>query len=165
MVNLVSGHGDLVNVKQRSPLLLRTPRPATEPRNGPIRNFHEKHRKKSPPARNSGLPEFTPKIARKYRKNIPKIPKMRIFGIFSVFSWRSRISARGVFFRYFFSWKFRVRPSRGSVAGRGVLNTFEQFLSILVSMKHVMQDRNARMSWSPEGEAKERPRLTLPLYL
>ena len=28
--------------------------------------------------------------------------------------------ARGVFFR-FFSWKFRVGPSQGSVAGRGVL--------------------------------------------
>ena len=50
----------------------------------------------------------------------PKYQKMRIFGIFSVCSWGSRISGRGVFFRYF-SWKFRVGPSRGSVAGRGVL--------------------------------------------
>ena len=78
--------------------------------------------KKTPPARNSELPEFTPKIPRKYRKNAPKIPKMRIFGIFSVFL--------GYFlgvpeFRPegYFSWKFRVGPSRGSVAGRGVLNT------------------------------------------
>ena len=52
---------------------------------------------------------------------------MRIFailgGIFSVFSgyfggkfWESSISGRGVFFRYF-SWKFRVEPFQGSVAG------------------------------------------------
>ena len=41
--------------------------------------------KKYPPARNSGIPEFTPKIPRKYRKNTPGIPKMRIFGIFLVF--------------------------------------------------------------------------------
>ena len=90
----------------------------------PDPEFPRKIPKKYPAARNSGLPEFTPKMPRKYRKNTPKIPKMRIFGIFSfifgVFSWGSRISARGVFFRYF-SWKFRVGPSRGSVAGRGVL--------------------------------------------
>ena len=42
------------------------------------------------------------------------------FGIFGVFSWGSQISVGGVFFRYF-SWKFWVGPSRGSVAGRGVL--------------------------------------------
>ena len=66
-------------------LQLRTPRPATEPRDGPTRNFHE-YRKNTPPARNSGLPEFTPKIPRKYQKNTPKIPKMPILGIFSVFS-------------------------------------------------------------------------------
>ena len=65
-----------------------------------------------------------PKYPEKYRKNTPKIPKNAhfwyFFGIFGVFSWGSRISAQGVFFRYF-SWKFRVGPSRGSVAGRGVL--------------------------------------------
>ena len=65
------------------------------------------------------------------QENTEKIPKMRIFGIFfgifSVFSgyfgdkfWESRISGRGVFFRYF-SWKFLLGPFRGSVAGWGVL--------------------------------------------
>ena len=60
---------------------------------------------------------------------IPPKKKKRSFwycgGTFSVFSayfggkvWESRISARGVFFRYF-SWKFRVGPSRVFVAGRG----------------------------------------------
>ena len=104
--------------------IVENARPATEPRNGPDLEFPRKIPKKYPLARNSGLPEFTPKIPRKYRKNTPKTPKMRIFGIFfgifGVFSWGSRISARGVFFRYF-SWKFWVGPSRGSVAGRGVL--------------------------------------------
>ena len=105
---------------------LRTPRPATEPRNGQTRNFHEKYRKNTPPGRNSGTP-------RKYRKNTKKNTKNAYFwyfgGIFSVFSgyfgdkfWESRISGRGVFFRYF-SWKFRVWPFRGSVAGRGVPNS------------------------------------------
>ena len=89
-------------------------------------------------------PEFPRKIPKKYpraeilepQENTAKIPTkntenthFRYFlGIFSVFSgyfggkfWESRISGRGVFFRYF-SWKFRVGPFRGSVAGRGVLN-------------------------------------------
>ena len=60
---------------------------------------------------------------------------MRILGIFRVFFRyfrgilgklrESRIPGRGVFFRYF-SWKFRVGPFRGSVAGRGVLNQSQQ---------------------------------------
>ena len=56
---------------------------------------------------------------------------MCIFGILGVFFWYFRgilgansgspeFQGGGVFFRYF-SWKFRVGPSRGSVAGRGVL--------------------------------------------
>ena len=61
------------------------------------------------------------------RKNTPKIPKTPVFVCFSVFFgyffWGSRISARGLFFRYFL-WKFRVGPSRGSVAGRGVRGVF-----------------------------------------
>ena len=73
-------------VMTTSPPGLRTPRPATEPRDGRTRNFHEKYRKKYPLGRNSGLPEFTPKIPRKYQKNTPKIPKMPVLGIFSVFS-------------------------------------------------------------------------------
>ena len=76
-------------------------------------------------------PQFwTPRILTpKYPENTEKIPPNTknahfryFFGILGVFSWGSRISARGVFFRYF-PWKFRVGPSRGSVAGRGVLNT------------------------------------------
>ena len=66
-------------------------------------------------------PQNTPKIPKKYPQNTKNAHFWYFFGIFGVFSWGSRISARGVFFRYF-SWKFRVGPSRGSVAGRGVLN-------------------------------------------
>ena len=57
---------------------LRTPRPATEPWDGPTQKLHEQHRKNTP-ARKSGLPEFTPKIPRKYQKTNPNIP---IWGIF-----------------------------------------------------------------------------------
>ena len=70
---------------------------------------------------------WTPRIyPYKYpTNNTEKNKKSKIFrfffrGIFGEFSWGSRISARGVFFRYF-SWEFRAGPSRGSVAGRGVL--------------------------------------------
>ena len=65
-------------------------------------------------------PQNTPKIPKKYPPNTKNAHFWYFFGIFGVFSWGSRISARGVFFPYF-SWKFRVGPSRGSVAGRGVL--------------------------------------------
>ena len=99
--------------------MLRTPRPATEPRDGPTRNFHEKYRKNTPRAEILEPQENTPK----YRKNTKNAHFWYFGGIFSVFSKfrESRISGRGVFFRYF-SWKFRVGPFRGSVAGRGVLN-------------------------------------------
>ena len=110
-------------VFEEQTLRLRTPRPATEPRDGPARNFHDKYRKNTP------RPKFwnPKKIPPKYRKNT-KINHFWYFqGIFLVFSgyfggkfWESRISGRCVFFRYF-SCKFRVGPFRGSVAGRGVL--------------------------------------------
>ena len=68
------------------------------------------------------------KIPKKYRENTKNAHFWYFGGIFSVFSgyfggkfWESRISGRGVFFQYF-SWKFRIGPFRGSVAGRGVLN-------------------------------------------
>ena len=68
---------------------------------------------KYPPAQNSGLPEFTPKIPRKYRKNTPKIPKMRICGILSVFLGYflgvPEFRPGGYFFGIF-PWKFRVGP-------------------------------------------------------
>ena len=64
---------------------------------------------------------------KKIRKKYQNTHFWCVGGIFSVFSgyfggkfWESRISGRGVFYRYF-SWKFQVGPFRGSVAGRGVL--------------------------------------------
>ena len=54
--------------------MLRTPRPATEPRDGPTWNLHEKHRKKYPPGRNSGT-------TRKY----PQSTEKDIFSILGVF--------------------------------------------------------------------------------
>ena len=58
-------------------LFLRTPRPATEPRNGPTRNFHEKYRKNTP------RPEILD--SQNFAQNTLKIPKNAHFGIFSVF--------------------------------------------------------------------------------
>ena len=110
--------------KQDPSQVLRTPPPATEPRDGPTRNCHEKYEKKA-----FGLKFWTPRI---YPENNPKIPKKYpqntkndcfwyFFGIFGVFRWGSQMSAWVLFFRYFL-WKFRVGPSRGSVAGGGILN-------------------------------------------
>ena len=87
-----------------------------------------KNTEKMPPGLKFWTPGIYPQNTPKIRKNTPKIQKMPVFGIFSgyfrgifgVFSLGFRISARGVFFRYF-SWKFRVGPFRGSVASRGVL--------------------------------------------
>ena len=78
----------------------------------------------------SGPKFWTPRI---YAQNTLKIPKKYpqkyqnahfwyFFGIFRAFSWGSRISGRVFFFFWYFSWKFRVGSSRGSVAGQGVLN-------------------------------------------
>ena len=102
---------------------LRTPRPATEPRNGPTRNFHEKYRKNTPrpeilDSQNlpPKYPENTEKIPRKYRKCVFLVFFRYFWGIFLGF----QNFGPGVLFLYF-SWKFRVGPFRGSVAGRGVL--------------------------------------------
>ena len=86
-------------------LRLRMPPPATEPRDGPTRNFHKKYRKNSPQAE-----IWNPKkIPKKYRTNTKSGHFWYFGGIFSVFSgyfrgkfWESRISGRGVFFRFFF---------------------------------------------------------------
>ena len=95
---------------------LTTPRPAAEPRDGPTRNFHQKYQKK--PAG----PKFW--TSRTYPENTEKIAKNAhfgyFFGIFREFSRGSRIPAWGIF--SVFWWKFGVGPSRGSVAGRSVLN-------------------------------------------
>ena len=86
------------------PLDLRTPPPATEPRDGPTRNFHEKYRKNSPRPEILDSPEFTPKIPRKYRKNTPKIPKMSFwyfFGIWGYFLGVPKFRPGGYFFGIF----------------------------------------------------------------
>ena len=81
-------------------------------------NFHKKYRKNTPRAEILKTP-------RKYPQGTEKIPKMGIFGILGVFfryfrgilgvnSGIPRIAGRG---------KLRVGPSRGSVAGRGVLKS------------------------------------------
>ena len=86
---------------------LRTPRPSTEPRDGPTRNFH-KNTEKIPRGPKFWTPRIYPQNTPKIPKNTPKIPKNAhfgyFFGIFGVCSWGSRISARGVCFRYF-SWE------------------------------------------------------------
>ena len=82
-----------------------------------------KNTEKIPPGPKFWTPRIYPQnTLKKYPQNTKTAYFGYFFGVFGVFSWGSRISARGVFFRYF-SWKFRVGPSRGSVAGRGVLNT------------------------------------------
>ena len=83
-------------------------------------------------------PQNTPKIPKKYPQNTKNAHFWYFFGILGVFSWGSRISARGVFFRYF-SWKFRVWPSRGSVAGRGILK------SVTVIFKHF--EKSVFLNW------------------
>ena len=67
---------------------LRTPPPATEPRDGPARNFHEKYRKNTPRPEIL-VPEFTLKMPRKYRKKYHQNAKndrfWYFFGLFGVF--------------------------------------------------------------------------------
>ena len=87
-------------------LHLRTPRPATETRDGPTQSVHEKSEKMTPSPK-FWTPRIAPKIPRKYQKrpiNTQKYQNARwgyFFGIFGVFSWGSRISARGYFFAIF----------------------------------------------------------------
>ena len=108
-------------------LVLRTPRPATEPRNGPTRNFHEKYRKNTPRPEILASQNLPPKYPENTEKNTPKIPKMRIFGVFFFrLFWGYLLAVPesrpgGYLFFGVFSWKFRVGPSWSSVAGRGVL--------------------------------------------
>ena len=91
---------------------------------GPTRNFHEKYRKNSPQAEILEPQENTPKIPK-------KIPKTVIFGILGAFFRYFRGIFRGNsgspefqaggYFLGIFRGKSRVGPSRGSVAGGGVL--------------------------------------------
>ena len=82
-------------------LNLRTPPPATEPRDGPTWNFHEKFRKNNP------RPEILDSriMPRKYRKNTPKIPKIIVLVFFRYFwgiSWGSKKNGLGPIFSVFF---------------------------------------------------------------
>ena len=64
-------------------MFLSTPRPATEPRDGPTRNFHEKYRKNTPRAEILEPQENTQK-----KNTPPKYQKYAFLyfgGIFSVF--------------------------------------------------------------------------------
>ena len=67
------------------PRALRTPRPATEPRDGPSRNFHEKYRKNTPRAEILEPQENTEKIPKKYQKCVFLVFWGYFFGIFGVF--------------------------------------------------------------------------------
>ena len=102
---------------------LRTPRPATEPRVAQP-GISTKNTEKTAPQTEIPEPKKDP------HQNTEKIHKMGVlvfWGIFSIFSayfggkfWESRISGRGGVFFWYFSRKFRVGPSRFSVAGRGL---------------------------------------------
>ena len=86
-----------------------------------------KNTEKIPPGPKFWTPRIYPQnTPKKYPQNTENAHFWYYFGIFGAFSWGSRISARGVIFRYF-SWKFRVGRSRGSVAGRGVLKNSHKF--------------------------------------
>ena len=102
--------------------VLRTPPPATEPRDGPTRNFHYKYKKKIPPGPKFWTPRICPpKMPRRHQKKGPQNTKI-VFWVFLAFSRGSRMSAGGYFWGYVFVWKLRLGPSWGSVAGGGVLN-------------------------------------------
>ena len=75
------------------------------PRNGPTRNFHEKYRKNTPRPEIPDSQNLPPKYPENTEKIPPKYQKCAFLVFFRYFwgiSWGSRISARGVFFWYFF---------------------------------------------------------------
>ena len=107
-------HGFQVRIKD-APTCCRAPR-----------WHHPKLPRKIPKKYLPGPKFWTPN---KYPQNTEKKPKRAFLVFWGCFFWyfrgilgvNSRISAQGgMFFRYF-SWNFRVGPSQGSVAGRGVL--------------------------------------------
>ena len=108
---------------------LRTPRPATEPRDGPTQNFHEKYRKNtpSPKFRTPRIyPQNTPKIPKKYRKNTEKIPpkyQKCPFGVFSryfrgIFLGFQNFGAGGIFSIFFVEIPGRAISGLCSRSGR-----------------------------------------------
>ena len=62
---------------------LRTPRLATEPRDGPTRSFHEKCKQNTPRPEILDSQNLPPKYSKKISQTIPpKIPKCTFWGIF-----------------------------------------------------------------------------------
>ena len=95
-----------------------------------------KNTEKIPRPRNSGLPYFTLKIHRKYRKNTPKIPKMPILGIFGVFSWGPDFRPRGYFVGIFVE-----------IPGRAISGLCSRSFSNLDSQ----QGAHTRIMWHTTG--------------
>ena len=129
-------------------LVLRTPRLATEPQDGRSRLPDPEFTREMPKKYSLGRCSRTPT---RYLQNTDKIPKTGIcvfrgyfFDILGVFSGSADISAGGVFFRYF-SGSFRVQPSRGSVASRGVLKHL-RLLPHLGCMTADIQSRHNNIS-------------------
>ena len=86
-------------------------------------NFHKKIPKNSPQAEILEPQENTPKILKNYQKR----SFWYFVGIFSVFSGIFGVNSGSPEFRAggYFSWKFRVGPSRGSVGGSNVIGCGE----------------------------------------
>ena len=92
-----------------------------------------KNIQKYPSARNSGTPRKHPQNTKK------KQPKRAFFGFLGLFfeCLRGNLGAvlgvlifrpfLDIFLEGYFLWKFRVGPSRGSAAGRGVLKSRQRF--------------------------------------
>ena len=75
-------------------------------------------------------PENTPKIPKKYPQNTKNDRFWYFFLVFwGYFLVVPIFRPGGLFFRYFL-WKFRVGPSRGSVAGGGILNPRRVFSGV-----------------------------------
>ena len=102
----------------REPCFENAPRPATEPRDCPTRNFQEKMPKKIPLGPKFWNPKKKPQKYPQNTKNAHFLVFSRYFG--GIFLGFQNFGPR-VFFFGIFLWKFRVGQSRGSTAGRGVL--------------------------------------------
>ena len=95
-----------VQIAVRKSVVLRTPRPATEPRDGPTRNFHEKYQRKYPPRPKFWNPKKIPPKYRENTKNNHFWCFQRIFlryfqGILGVNSGSPEFRAGGYFFGIF----------------------------------------------------------------
>ena len=106
---------------------LRTPRPATEPRNCPTRNFHEKYRKNTPrpeilDSQNlpPKCPENTEKIPPKYQKCTFLVFSRYFWGIFLGFQ---NFGPRGIFLVFFVEIPGRAISGLCSRSGRSQYKT------------------------------------------